>query len=127
MNNLYEKMYNMRANDPPSASNTPEKPEVPKNTIAQVLKVIGWIIIILGVVYGFVLGFTKPTADEINYPNLYSDSEQFNAQALAISSITGTIAGLLFIAISEIITLLFKNLNAQNKLIDLLFKCGKEE
>ena len=100
----------------------------PKNLTAQVLKVVGWIIIVLGVIYGLILGNEIPTANEINYPNVCEG--EYNIQAVFISIVVSVIAGLLFISVSEIIKLLFKNLKAQNKtvrLLELLAENNKED
>ena len=93
----------------------------PKNLTAQILFVVGWIVIFGGVFIGAILGdivATDPYANELDM------------SVFLISAVTGAVSGLLFISVSEIIKLLFKNLKAQNKtvrLLELLAENNKEE
>ena len=54
-------------------------------------------------------------------------ANELNMSVFLISAVPGAVSGLLFISVSEIIKLLFKNLEAQNQIIDLLSENNKED
>ena len=96
-----------------------DKPEPePKNLTAQILFVVGWIVIFGGVFIGAILGGIMSTD---RYAN------ELNMSVFLISAVTGAVSGLLFISVSEIIKLLYHNLEAQNQIIGLLSESSKEE
>lgn len=88
------------------------------NTYAKVIKIVGFIIIIGGIIGSFVLGgvFEK----EITYPTSmysYGSYTEYNWTLAIIGAVSSFVVGLLLIGFSETISLLQQNADNQERII----------
>lgn len=74
-----------------------------ENTLAKVIRVIGWCVLIGGIIGAFILGYAVPTVEYYSSGHIH---EEYN-WGLTVGVIVGSIiASVLFRAIAEIIRLL---------------------
>ena len=98
------------------------------NPYSKALKIIGWIIIIGGIIGSFILGGTTPTIENLLRGSHYND---FNIGIFLTGSISSVFLGVLFLGLGEIIRLLDVANNslsyAINQNSDVLNDTSKEQ
>ena len=97
------------------------------NTYAKIIKIVGFIIIIGGIIGSFVLGgvFEK----EITYPTSmysYGSYTEYNWTLAIIGAVSSFVVGLLFVGFSEIIDLLQANNDKQYEILKEIRENKKE-
>lgn len=98
-----------------------------ENSYAKAIKIIGFIIIICGIIASFILG--NVFENEITYPSSmysYDSYTEYNWTLAIIGAISSFVVGLLFVGFGEIIDLLQVNYDRQYDILKEIKKISKE-
>ena len=98
-----------------------------ENSSAKAIKIIGFIIIIGGIIASFVLG--DVFENEITYPTSmysYDSYTKYNWTLATIGAVSSFVLGMLFIGFGETIDLLQANYDRQYDILKEIKKASKE-